>query len=84
MDSNEKTISKIREDTSTKPIEANIESTGVAQEEPVFFDNTDPHETKKKNAGSLKTKRETLHLTIHQSSPCRVITQMTYTKIQQL
>ena len=41
MDLNEKTILKIREDFSTKPIEVNIESTGIAQEEPVFFDPTD-------------------------------------------
>ena len=41
MDPNEKRILKIREDISTKPIGVNIESTGNAQEEPVFFDTTE-------------------------------------------
>ena len=45
MDPNEKIILKIREDIPTKPIEVNIESTGIAQEEPVFFDPTDQQET---------------------------------------
>ena len=35
MDPNEKVILKIREDLSTKPFEVNIESTVIAQEEPV-------------------------------------------------
>ena len=41
MDPNEKLILKIREDIPTKPIEVNIESTAIAQEETVFFDPTD-------------------------------------------
>ena len=41
MDPNEKVILKIREDIPTKPIEVNIESTGIVQEETVFFDPTD-------------------------------------------
>ena len=41
MDPNEKRILKIREDISTKPSGVNIESTGNAQEEPVFFDTTE-------------------------------------------
>ena len=45
MDPNEKVILKIREDIPTKPIEVNIEPTGIAQEEPVFFDPTDQQET---------------------------------------
>ena len=45
MDPNEKIFSKIREDISKKPIEVNIESTSIAQEEPVFFDTTDQQET---------------------------------------
>ena len=45
MDPNEKIILKIREDIPTKPIEVNIESTGIAQEEEVFFDPTDQQET---------------------------------------
>ena len=36
MDPNEKVNLKIREDIPTKPIEVNIDSTGIAQEEPVF------------------------------------------------
>ena len=45
MDPNEKRILKIREDVPTKPIEVNIGSTGIANEEPVLFDPTDQQET---------------------------------------
>ena len=45
IDPNEKIILKIREDFSIKPIDVNIESTGIAQEEQVFFDITDQQET---------------------------------------
>ena len=48
MDPNEKIISKIRVDIPTKPIEVNIESTGIAQEETVFFDPTDRQRTAEK------------------------------------
>ena len=49
MDPNEKIILKIREDIPTKPIEVNIESTGLAQEEPLFFNTRDQPETTEKN-----------------------------------
>ena len=42
---NEKIILLIREDIPIKPIEMNLELTGIAQEEPVFFDTTDQKET---------------------------------------
>ena len=45
MEPNEKIILKIRKDISTNPIEVNIESTGIAQEESVFFDSKDQQET---------------------------------------
>ena len=45
MDPNEKIFLKLREDIPIKPIEVNIESTGIAQDEPVFFDTTDQQET---------------------------------------
>ena len=45
VDPNEKIILKIRKDIPAKPIEVNIESTGIAQEEQVFFDNADQQET---------------------------------------
>ena len=48
MDPNEKIILKIKEDIPTKPIEVNIESTGIAQEETVFFDPTDRLETRER------------------------------------
>ena len=48
MDPIEKIILKIREDIPTKPIKVNIEPTGIAQEEPVFFDTTDQKETTEK------------------------------------
>ena len=55
MDPNEKkTILKIREDIRTKPIEMSIESTGIPQEEPVFFDTTDREETTQKELWSRK------------------------------
>ena len=54
MDPNEKIILKIREDIPTKPIDVNIESTGIAQEEPVFFDPTDQQETTEKELWKRK------------------------------
>ena len=54
MDPNEKIILKIREDIPTKAIEVNIESTGIAQEEPVFFDPADPQENTEKELWKRK------------------------------
>ena len=55
MDPNEKKIIlKSREDIPTKPIEVNIESTGIAQEETVFFDPTDQLETTEKELWKRK------------------------------
>ena len=45
MDPNEKINLKVREDIRAKPIEVNIESTGIAKEDPIFFDTTDQQET---------------------------------------
>ena len=54
MDPNEKTILKIREDIPTKAIEVNIESTGIAQEEQVFFYPADPQEITEKELWKRK------------------------------
>ena len=54
MDYNEKIVLKIREDIPTKPIEVNIESTGIAQEESVFFDTTDQKESTEKELRKRK------------------------------
>ena len=54
MDPNEKIILKIREDIPTTPIEVNIESTGIAQEETVFFDPTNQLETTEKELWKRK------------------------------
>ena len=54
MDPNERIIFKIRVDIATKPIEVNIESTGIAQAEPLFFDTTDQQETKEKQLWKRK------------------------------
>ena len=54
MDPNEKKSLKIREDIPTKAIEVNIESTSIAQEEPVFFDPADPQETTEKELWKSK------------------------------
>ena len=54
MDPNEKVILKTREDIPTKPIEVNIESTGIAQEEPGFSDPTDHRETTEKELWKRK------------------------------
>ena len=54
MNPNEKIFLKIREDISTKTIEVNIESTGIAQEEQVFHDPTDQQETTEKELWILK------------------------------
>ena len=51
---NEKILLKIREDLPTNPIEVNIESTGIAQEETVFFDPTDRQETTEKELWKRK------------------------------
>ena len=53
-DLNEKLFLKITEDIPTKPIEVNIESTGIAQEEPVFFETTDQRETTEKGLWARK------------------------------
>ena len=53
-DPNENLTFKNREDIPTKPIEVNIESTGIAQEEPVFFDTTDQQKTTEKELWKRK------------------------------
>ena len=50
----EKIFLKIREDIPTQPIEVNIESTGIAQEETVFFDPADQQETTEKDLWKRK------------------------------
>ena len=79
---NEKIILKISEDIPIKPIEVNIESTGIAQEKQVFLTIQTNKRPQKKNFGNVKKNYETPYLTIHQSLQCRVTTQMTYTKTQ--
>ena len=57
MDPNEKITFKIRKDIPTKPIEVNIESTGIAQKESVFVDTTDQKQATEKQL--WKRKEET-------------------------
>ena len=66
MDPNKNLILKIREDIPTKPIELNIESTGIAQEKPVFFDITDQQETTEKE---LSTRKEETRNAIPKDPP---------------
>ena len=66
MDPNDKIILKIREDIPTKPIEVNIEFTGIAQEELVFFDPTDHQETTEKE---LWKRKEEVRNTIPNEPP---------------
>ena len=47
LDHIEEKILKIRKDIPTKPMEVNVESTGIAQGEPVFFDTADRQQTTK-------------------------------------
>ena len=54
IDPNEKLILKIREDIPTQPIQVNIESKGIAQEETIFFDPTDQQETTEKDLWKCK------------------------------
>ena len=54
LDPNGKIILKIREDFPTKPIEVNLDSTGIAQEEPVFLDTTDQEQTTEKDLWKRK------------------------------
>ena len=84
LDPNEKIILKIREDIPIQPIEVNIESTGIAQEEPVFFDPINQQETTEKE---LWKRKEEARNTIPNEPP--VITVSCYyandlQKIQQL
>ena len=41
MDPTEKLVLKIREDVETRPIEVNVQSAGVSEEEQVFFTEED-------------------------------------------
>ena len=67
LDPNEKKIIlKIREDIPTKPIEVNIESTGIAQEKQVFYDPTDQQETTEKE---LWTREEDARIAIPNDPP---------------
>ena len=65
-DPNEKIISKIREDFPTKLIEVNTESTGIPQEEQVFFDPTEQQETTEKE---LWKRQEELRKAIFNDPP---------------
>ena len=82
LDPNEKIILKIREDIPTKTIEVNNDSTGIAQEETVFFDPTNQQETTE--AELWKHEEEARNAIPNDPPQCRVIMQMTYTKTQQL
>ena len=62
----------------------NIESTGLALEEPAFFQTTDQFETTEKELWKRKEESRNAIPKIKQSSQCCVITQMTYTNTQQL
>ena len=66
-DPNEKILLKTRKDFPIKPIEVNIESTGLAQEEPFFFDPTDQQRTTEKELWKRKEGHEKPYLMIHQS-----------------
>ena len=82
MDHIEEKILKIRKDIPTKPMEVNVESTGIARGEPVFFDTADRQQTTKE-----LWEREEARNAIPIDPPathCRVNMQMTYTKAQQL
>ena len=61
LDPNEKIILKNGEDIPTKPNEVNIESTGIAQEETVFFDPTNQQETTEKELWKRKEKSPQRH-----------------------
>ena len=54
MDASERIKLKIREDIPTKPIEVNIEPTGIVQEDPVILDTTDQQETTEKELWKRK------------------------------
>ena len=54
MDRKEKIFVKIRGDIPTKPIEVNIDSKGIPQEEPDFFEPTDQQGTTEKEIGKHK------------------------------
>ena len=70
MDPNQKLILELREDIPTKPIEVNIESTGIAQEEQVFHDPTDQQETTEKE---LWTRKEEARNSIPNDPPVATV-----------
>ena len=51
MDPTEKLVLKIREDVETRPIEVNVQSAGVSEEEQVFFTEED-NETEQTDLGT--------------------------------
>ena len=57
---NRKFFLKNREDIPTKPNDVNIEFTGIAQEEPVFSDTTEQHETTEKELWKRKEARNAI------------------------
>ena len=68
IDPNEKIILRVREDIPKKPFEVNIGFTGIAQEEPVFFDTADQHEPTEKEPWKQKnTECHTNRATSHHS-----------------
>ena len=56
MDPNAKIILKIIQDIPKKLIEVNIDSSGISQEERVFFDTTDQQEATERELWNIKKK----------------------------
>ena len=75
MDPTEKLVLKIREDVETQPIEVNVQSAGVSEEEQVFFTEEDNEteeqiwERKKQSQKELKVPQPTIQIdTISENS----------------
>ena len=62
MDPTEKLVLKIREDVETRPIEVNVKSAGVSEEEQVFFTEEDNETEERFGNGKNNLKRDSRSL----------------------
>ena len=75
-----KIVYKIREDVPTQPTKNSIESTGIAQENQVFFTPMTPNYHLKNNYGNSNMKKKTVQRRNFQSELCHNATKLTKKK----
>ena len=83
MDPTEKLVLKIREDVETRPIEVNVQSAGVSEEEQIFFTEEDNEteeqiwERKKQSKKGLMVPETVIHIDAISENTMREITNFT-------